>query len=138
MARSEKSGESDRLRDEGITEKAIIRLALRIVIDTDNVGQAWLELQNAMDIAVRVQAEGRITSNHGDFVDTVLARVAELAKGGDYTAAGAEIDAALEQADVAAGWCGGVRKDVARGVELLAGAYVTQQFVIGKLEYFFF
>lgn len=99
LQRSEASGKADTLRDEGITEKAIIRLAQRIAADTDDVGQAWLELQNAMDIAVRVQAEGQVQSNHGDFVDTVLARVAELAKDGDYTAAGAAIDDALDQAD---------------------------------------
>ncbi len=66
------SGKSDTLRDEGITEKAIIRLAQRISAETDDVGQALLDLQNAMDIAVRVQAEGRSGSNEGDFVDRVL------------------------------------------------------------------
>ncbi|RLJ51539.1 tetratricopeptide repeat protein [Litoreibacter meonggei] len=99
LKRSDQSGRAGSLRDEGITEKAIIRLAQRIAADTDDIGQAWLELQNAMDIAVRVQAEGQVQSNHGNFVDTVLARVAELAKDGDYTAAGAAIDEALEQAE---------------------------------------
>ncbi len=99
LDRSSKSGERDRLRDEGITEKAIIRLARRVASETDDVGQAWLELQNAMDIAVQVQADGGIRSNHGDFVDTVMQRVAELAQDGDYGAASAEIDSALAQAD---------------------------------------
>ena len=97
LIRSDRSGDSDRLREEGITEKVIIRQAQRIAANTDNVGQAWLELQNAMDIAVRVQSEGRVQSNHGDFVDTVLQRVAELARYGDYAAAGRAIDTALQE-----------------------------------------
>ncbi|MEO0939250.1 MAG: hypothetical protein AAFY38_13940 [Pseudomonadota bacterium] len=98
LAQSETSGRADALRDEGITEKAIIRLAQRIAAETEDVGQAWLELQNAMDIAVRVQKEGETKSNHPDFVDDVLARVAALAREGEYQTAGAEIDAALERA----------------------------------------
>ena len=99
MNRSEATGASDKLRDEGITEKAIIRLAQRIAAETDDLGQAWLELQNAMDIAVRVQAEGIVGSNHGDFVDEVLKRATDLAREGEYATAGAAIDDALEQAD---------------------------------------
>jgi plasmid maintenance system antidote protein VapI len=72
LARSDQSGRADALREEGITEKAIIRLAQRISAETEDVGQAWLDLQNAMDIAVRVQSEGLAGSNHGDFVDAVL------------------------------------------------------------------
>ncbi|MEP3348052.1 MAG: helix-turn-helix transcriptional regulator [Litoreibacter sp.] len=90
---------AQKLVDAGITENAIIALAQRIAGDTDDVGQAWLQLQNAMDIAVRVQAEGKQHSNHGDFVDTVLAQVADLAKDGDYTSASATIRDALAQAD---------------------------------------
>lgn len=96
-----KSGKSDTLRDEGITEKAIIRLAQRISAETDDVGQAWLDLQNAMDIAVRVQAEGRSSSDEGDFVDRVLRQVAALAAEGEYATAGAEIEAALAEEDAA-------------------------------------
>ncbi|MEL7100037.1 MAG: tetratricopeptide repeat protein [Pseudomonadota bacterium] len=98
IAIAEEQGRADALRDEGITEKAIIRLAQRIAAETEDVGQAWLELQNAMDIAVRVQKEGERGSNHPGFVDDVLARVAALARDGEYQTAGAEIDAALERA----------------------------------------
>ena len=96
---AQSSGAAQKLAEAGITENAVIGLAQRIAADTDNAAQAWLELQNAMDIAVRVQAEGAVKSNHGDFVDTVLARVADLAKEGDYTAAGDAIDDALTEAD---------------------------------------
>lgn len=93
------SAKTDELRAAGITEAVIVGLAKSILPDVDDVGQAWLELQNAMEIAMRVQAEGQVQSNHDDFVDTVLARVAALAKVGDYTTAGAEIDEALKQAE---------------------------------------
>jgi tetratricopeptide (TPR) repeat protein len=98
---TKESGKYQTLRDEGITEKAIIRLAQRVAEDVEDVGQAWTELQNAMEIAVRVQKEGGAPSNHGDFVDRVLARVAALAQEGDYGGAGAEIAAALAEEDAA-------------------------------------
>ena len=99
MKEAERSGDADRLRDEGITEKAIIRLAQRIAGETDDLGQAWLELQNAMDIAVRVSQEGRVGSNHAEFVDEVLRRAAEKFRGGDAGGALAEVEAALVEAD---------------------------------------
>jgi len=98
LAQSAITGATKRMFEEGITEKAVIGLARSIAVEVEDVGQAWLELQNAMDIAVRVQAEGQSQSNHGDFVDTVLARVAELARDGDYTTASARIDDALQEA----------------------------------------
>ncbi|MEM9437631.1 MAG: tetratricopeptide repeat protein [Pseudomonadota bacterium] len=78
------TGGTDRLREAGITETAIIELAQRIAGDTEDLGQAWRELQNAMEIAVDFQREGRTKSNHPDFVDEVLARAAELAAEGEY------------------------------------------------------
>ncbi len=95
LAQSETSGAADTLRAAGITENALIVLAQRVAADTDDVGQAWLELQNAMDVAVRVQADGKVSSNHGDFVDEVLKRVAELSAEGEYGSAADAIDAAL-------------------------------------------
>lgn len=101
LARSDETGKTNRLKDEGITETAIIRLAQRIARETDDLGQAWLTLQDAMDTAVSVQKEGRTLSNHGGFVDQVLARVAELAAEGDYDDAGRTIDAVLAENDAA-------------------------------------
>ena len=95
LALARESGRSNILHDEGITETAIIRLAQRIAGDTDDLGQAWLTLQDAMDTAVKVQREGRTPSNHGDFVNEVLARVAELAAQGEYADASHAIDLAL-------------------------------------------
>ncbi len=95
LAQSAITGATKRLFEEGVTEKAIIGLAQKIAAETNDIGQAWTELQNAMEMAVRVQADGRVASNHGDFVDVVLHRVAALSADGEYKSAGDEIDAAL-------------------------------------------
>jgi tetratricopeptide (TPR) repeat protein len=86
-----------RLEAAGVTEKAIRALAARVSADVEDLGQAWKELLNAFEIAIELQAKGQAGSNHGDFVDAVLARVAELAREGEYARAGDEIDAALAE-----------------------------------------
>ncbi len=91
------AGQADRLRNEGITERAIVRLAQRIAEKVEDVGQAWRELQNAMDIAVNVQREGATGTNHAGFVDAVLARVAELSREGANEEAMGEIEEALRR-----------------------------------------
>ncbi|WP_135506849.1 hypothetical protein [Roseovarius aestuariivivens] len=63
LARTDDSEGGKRMREEGITERAIIRLAQRVAQDTDDLAAAWRELQNAMYIAVRLQREGQVTSN---------------------------------------------------------------------------
>ena len=97
LAQTAITGATKRMFEEGVTEKAIIGLAQKIAAETENVGQAWVELQNAMEMAVRVQADGRVTSNQGGFVDEVLHRVAELSAEGEYGSAGDEIEAALSR-----------------------------------------
>ncbi|KPP93060.1 MAG: hypothetical protein HLUCCA08_10700 [Rhodobacteraceae bacterium HLUCCA08] len=72
----------ERLNAAGVTERSITELARTIAEDVEDLPTAWAELQNAMDIAVRVQREGATPSNHGDFVDTVLAEVARLSREG--------------------------------------------------------
>ncbi|MFN7595327.1 MAG: hypothetical protein ACK5PT_00930 [Cereibacter sp.] len=84
-------------RASGITDDALIGLARRIAADVADPAAAFRELENAVDIAIRVQAEGRQGSNLGDFVDEVLRRVAALAAQNQYDTAAREIDAALEQ-----------------------------------------
>ncbi|WP_067333595.1 tetratricopeptide repeat protein [Stappia indica] len=82
-------------RASGITDAALIELARRISADISDPQQAFRELENAVEIAIRVQREGRQGSNLGAFVDEVLARVAALAATGAYDEAVNEIDAAL-------------------------------------------
>ena len=84
-----------RMHDLGVNETTLIKLAQRTATDTQDLESAWAELQNAMEIAVRVQEDGHKTSNHG-FVDEVMRRVAELAAEGEYASASATIDAALD------------------------------------------
>jgi tetratricopeptide (TPR) repeat protein len=88
-------------RASGITNDALIDLARRIAADVADPAAAFRELENAVEVAIRVQAEGRQGSNLGDFVDEVLRRVAALAAQNQYDTAAQEIDAALgqEQAD---------------------------------------
>jgi len=97
LEHTEVSGDAERLRQAGVTERALIGLAQRVAAETSDITQAWAELQNAMEMAVRVQADGRVSSNHGDFVDEVLKRVAELSADGEYRSAGDAIDAALSR-----------------------------------------
>ncbi|WP_428696949.1 tetratricopeptide repeat protein [Stappia sp.] len=82
-------------RASGITDAALIELARRVSADISDPQQAFRELENAVEIAIRVQQEGRQGSNLGAFVDEVLARVATLSATGAYDEATAEIDAAL-------------------------------------------
>ena len=84
-------------RASGITDAALIELARRISTDISDPQQAFRELENAVEIAIRVQREGRQGSNLGAFVDEVLARVARLAATGAYDEATAAIEAALEE-----------------------------------------
>ncbi|MCA3517385.1 MAG: tetratricopeptide repeat protein [Rhodobacter sp.] len=84
-------------RASGITDDALIGLARRIAADVADPAAAFRELENAVEIAIRVQAEGRQGSNLGNFVDGVLRRVAALAAQNQYDTAAREIDAALEQ-----------------------------------------
>ncbi|WP_199270422.1 tetratricopeptide repeat protein [Stappia indica] len=82
-------------RASGITDAALIELARLISADISDPQQAFRELENAVEIAIRVQQEGRQDSNLGAFVDEVLARVAALAATGAYDEAASAIDAAL-------------------------------------------
>ncbi|MCA3458620.1 MAG: tetratricopeptide repeat protein [Rhodobacter sp.] len=84
-------------RASGITDDALIGLARRIAADVADPATAFRELENAVEVAIRVQAEGRQGSNLGDFVDEVLRRVAALAAQNQYDTAAQEIDAALAQ-----------------------------------------
>ena len=94
---AEESGAYSRLEAAGISEITIIELAQKASSEVEDVSQAWAQLQELTDVAVRVQEEGRTKSNHPDFIDTVLARAADLAAKGDYATAGDELDAALEE-----------------------------------------
>ena len=81
----------------GVERFAIVQLAKRIGRDVKDFDQALLELERAVEIAIKVQAEGARGSNNGDFVDDVLRRVAELSAKGKHRDAGTEADKAFAQ-----------------------------------------
>lgn len=81
--------------EEGIPKSTLLQLARRINADVDDRDTALIELTRAVEVARNVQAEGRIGSNLGGFVDEVLRRVAELSAAAENDAAAAAIDAAL-------------------------------------------
>jgi len=85
----------DRAVEAGVPAAVVIRLARRISADVDDPYSAMEELARAVEIAERVEREGHTPSNHADFVDEVMARVAALARESRYADAGNEIDAAL-------------------------------------------
>ena len=99
LQRLEADGEFKRMRDEGITERAIIRLAKRVTQDTQDLSSAWAAIEDIVTTAIRVQQEGHAPSNHRDFVDEVFARTAELAAEGNYVAALDEVNAALDEGE---------------------------------------
>ena len=95
LRRTTINDDAKRMHDLGVNETSLIELAQRTATDTQDLEGAWAELQNVMEIAVRVQEDGHKTSNHGDFVDEVMRRVAEFAAEGEYTSASAKIAEAL-------------------------------------------
>ena len=92
-----KRGDTAGAERAGVSSEAIIRLAKRVKVDIDDFDQALLELERAVSVAVEVANEGRRSSNVGDFVDLVLARIAEKSASGQFHEAAMEADAAFAQ-----------------------------------------
>ena len=84
-------------RAAGVSDTALFRLVRPIAEHITDRDEALLALQEAVQIAKRVQDEGRHGSNLGDFVDAVLGRVRALSGKGEHRAAISELDAALAQ-----------------------------------------
>lgn len=81
----------------GITDAVLQGFIGQIAQETTDTQRAVAEMQNMLTIAIGVQDEGRMDSNLGHFVDEVLRRRADLSAQGEYQAALAELDAALER-----------------------------------------
>src|SRR5262249_30822947 len=86
-------GETKRAADAGIERQTVLALAQRLkpdeVIDFD---QAVRELTAAVDTAIAVSQQGARSTNLGDLVDTVLARIAEKTRAGKFDDAAHEAD----------------------------------------------
>lgn len=96
LAKMEEAAEA---RAVGVSEKALLRLVNPIAENIADRDEALLALQEAVQIAKRVQNEGRRGTNLGNFVDSVLRRVTALSGDGEHQAAIAELDIALAQED---------------------------------------
>ncbi|WP_342076024.1 SEC-C domain-containing protein [Yoonia sp. SS1-5] len=82
LLRTQNTGAGNRLRDAGITEEAIVNLAQRFSTSTSDVGQAWLDLNEAVERAIQIQ-----NSDHPDFDDNHSGSD-ELKRASKYTAEG--------------------------------------------------
>ena len=84
----------------GLERQAVIKLAQRLkpddVLDFD---QAVRELERAVAVALDVIARGEQGANQDDFLDIVLARVAEKTRVGDFDGGASTIDQALAELD---------------------------------------
>ena len=98
----EERGEAGSARASGVTDEALIALASRIADDVANVDRAMVELEAAVEVAVRVQEEGHHGSNLGLFVDEVLRRTAALSARGEYDAVAEDLEASIAEADAQA------------------------------------
>src|SRR5262249_25140498 len=80
----------------GLERNAIFAMARRLKPDEAlNIGQAIAELEKAVSVALDVIARGERGSNLGDFIDSVLVRVAKQTKAGAFDKAAEEVDAGL-------------------------------------------
>lgn len=82
-------------RASGITDELLIELARRVSSDISNPQQAFVELENMVELAIHGRWKEREASNLGPFVDEVLDRVSEFTARGELNDAAAAIDAAL-------------------------------------------
>lgn len=89
------SSSRERLLEAGITEQALIELARRIASDTHELGQAWRELQNAIEIAIEIQRSSDGKSAGTELIEDVIASAAE--KGSFQEAWKTIADARIEQ-----------------------------------------
>ncbi|MER2508825.1 MAG: tetratricopeptide repeat protein [Amaricoccus sp.] len=117
MAELGKRDEIEDARRAGISAERILGLARRIADDVPDLDRAFAELEQAVGIAIEVQALGHAGSNTGNFVDAVLARMAELSADGLDDEAAAEADRAFAE------WEERRREDARRGVELLGAGF---------------
>ncbi len=98
--RMDQGGEIAKAADQGIQREAIIKFAERLkpneVLKSD---QAVKGLENSVEVALEVIAEGARSSNQDPFISDVLQTVAETTKTGRLAAGAAAIDQALAELD---------------------------------------
>lgn len=83
-------------RESGVTDDALIGLARRIASDVEDVDQAFVELERAVDLAIQVQSDGAQSG-----APLAVSRAAAQSAKGDYDDAASTIDDALAEAEAA-------------------------------------
>jgi tetratricopeptide (TPR) repeat protein len=83
----------------GLERPTVIKLAQRLKPDLLDFDQAVIELEHAVTVALDVIARGEQGANQNDFVNLVLARVAEKTRAGDFDDSASTIDQALAEMD---------------------------------------
>lgn len=83
---------SRKLEDANVNQQKVMAIARRTALNINDFDQALAELESHAEIAIEVEREGRSSSNLGEFVDAVLARVREKYDANDFDAAAAEAD----------------------------------------------
>ncbi|HEX8165216.1 MAG TPA: tetratricopeptide repeat protein [Beijerinckiaceae bacterium] len=88
----------ERLDDAGIGRELVLELARRLKPEEAlSFEQAVTEVRAAVETAIRVVEEGRRGSNLGEFVDSVLKRIAERTLAQDFEGAASEADRAFAE-----------------------------------------
>src|SRR4051794_6593925 len=79
----------------GLERQTLIKLAQRLKPSLLDFDQAVIELEHAVTVALDVIARGEQGANRDDFVNLVLARVAEKTRAGNFDDSASAIDQAL-------------------------------------------
>jgi tetratricopeptide (TPR) repeat protein len=96
----ETSGFILKAENEGLERRMIIALARRLKPNAImNMDQAIGELEDAIEIALRVIERGKQEGAHEDFLNDIFARMADYTKSGELDKAAIEIDEALARLD---------------------------------------
>ena len=99
LAAFEAKGGTERVEAAGLERRAIITLTQRLKPELLDFEQALVELESAVGVALAVIARGARGTNLDEFVDSVLARVGEKTKAGDFDGGTRAVDDALAELD---------------------------------------
>jgi tetratricopeptide (TPR) repeat protein len=83
----------------GLQRRVIINLARSLKRDVFDFDQAVVELERAVEVALKVIASGERGTNPDEFVDKVLSEIAEKTRRYDFDGGAHAIDAALAELD---------------------------------------
>ena len=98
VAALEANGFISKAESGGLSKATVIALAQRLRPDEAlNLEQAVEEIKRAIDVALEVVGKGARGNDESEFVNAVLAKVADMTKRAEFDGATQEVDAALAQ-----------------------------------------